>query len=81
MPEYKATANFKELGIENNYQNLPPELYYKFLHSKENEVEITQALIDNIRIADPLNKLIKGKYIEGDVVKETKKPKETKEKK
>ena len=43
MPKYKATAKFKEeLGIENSYQHLATEIYYKLREGEVVELQLNE---------------------------------------
>ena len=42
MPKYKATKKFKELGIENDYQHLATENYFKLREGEAVELELNE---------------------------------------
>ena len=52
MPKFKATAKFKELGIENSYQGLTVGEYFSLKEGKVTELRF------------PPKRLINGKYVE-----------------
>ena len=75
MPKYKATKKFKELGIENNYQHLATDIYYKLLAGAAVELKLNehnQYLVEDDYLEAVRITSIKSELAPGEKLKETK---------